>query len=117
MYFNLGFKNPLRTVNNTTKDDGVLVSVKTPTDCNVGKPNSFRESLSAVIGSMHQSKSKAKAKLQRTASSELLKINGLENYTQACAEYHQALEAGWSKQQLLELVEEWQKMDERACWR
>ena len=60
------------------------------------------------MGSIHQSKPK------RTASNELLKIDGLENYKNACVEYNQALKEGWSKERLLELVEDWQKIDDRG---
>ncbi|EFQ91706.1 hypothetical protein PTT_11347 [Pyrenophora teres f. teres 0-1] len=106
----LGFTNPLRTVNNNTRDDGELISSMTPTDANVGKSTSIRESITAAMSSMHQSKSKAK----RSASNELLKIDNLDTYQQACAEYKWALKEGWSKERLLDLVDDWQRIDERG---
>ncbi|KAI2485043.1 hypothetical protein Ptr902_03983 [Pyrenophora tritici-repentis] len=104
---NLGFTNPLRTVNNSTRDEGELISDMTPTDANVGKPTSIRESIATAMSSMHLPGPKPK----RSASNELLKIDDLENYQQACTEYKQALKEGWSKERLLELVDAWQKID------
>ena len=51
-----------------------------------------------------------KPTIKRSASSELLKIEGLSNYMGACAAYKKAMEEGWEKQRLLRLVEEWRRM-------
>jgi hypothetical protein len=49
--------------------------------------------------------------IKRTASSELLKIEGLNNYMGACAAYERGLKKGWEEETLLRLVEEWHRMD------
>jgi hypothetical protein len=52
-----------------------------------------------------------KPTIKRTASSELLEIEGLGNYMGACAAYKRGLEECWEKERLLRLVEEWQRME------
>jgi hypothetical protein len=48
-----------------------------------------------------------KHEIKRPGSSELLEIENLETYQNACAVYRFGLERGWSKERLLESVEEW----------
>jgi hypothetical protein len=54
---------------------------------------------------------KLKTEIRRSASSELLKIEGLRNYMGACEAYVRGVEEGWGKEDLLELVEEWRRRD------
>jgi hypothetical protein len=57
------------------------------------------------------SKYELKPAIKRTASSELLKIEGPSHYMGACAAYKRGLEEGWENERLLKMVEEWQKME------
>ncbi|KAI4706857.1 hypothetical protein J4E89_008553 [Alternaria sp. Ai002NY15] len=108
----LGFTNPLRAVSNNAKDDGELISAKTPTDANIGHAKGFGESIAEAMSTAMQlpmatANYQLKQEVKRSASSELLKIDDLNIYQSACAAYKLGLERGWSKERLLESVEEW----------
>ncbi|KAH6868254.1 hypothetical protein BKA58DRAFT_458941 [Alternaria rosae] len=108
----LGFINPLRTVSNKAKDDGELISSTTPTDANIGYAKGLGESIAEAMSTAMQhpmvtANYRLKEEVRRSASSELLKIEDLRIYQSACAAYRLGLERGWSKERLLESVEEW----------
>jgi hypothetical protein len=111
----LGFKNPLRIVDNNVKDDGELISHKTPSDANIGQSKSLKESIAEAMSTMQQpiatGNYRLKHEVKRSASSELLKIEDLRIYEKACAAYKLGLERGWSKERLLESVEEWKSCE------
>ncbi|KAF1937569.1 hypothetical protein EJ02DRAFT_458609 [Clathrospora elynae] len=113
--------NPLRSVSNSTKNEGELISSNTPMDANVGRSNTIKASITAAIASPQQLAStinyELKHNIKRSASSELLKIENLDDYRNACAAYKWALKEGWSEERVLAMIGDWQKMDgKRERW-
>lgn len=114
----LGFSNPLRSTSATAKDGVVAVASNTPTDTNAGKASPVKSAFDAAFARIHltaaSGANRAQTGVKRSASSELLKIDGLKNYIGACTQYEKGLEMGFSKKRLLRNVDEWKRRDGSA---
>lgn len=111
----LGFTNHLRNVSKSAKDAVEVIPSSVPTDVNMGQSPTITNTISAAVANIPQQaafgKLVGRSGIKRSASSELLKIDDLRIYTNACAEYNRGLREGWSKERLLQTIDKWQELD------
>ncbi|CAO2648476.1 Nn.00g077430.m01.CDS01 [Neocucurbitaria sp. VM-36] len=113
----LGFTDHLRNGRNSAKDAIEVIPSNVPTDVNIGQSYTIKDTITAALTSIPQPAAirnyEARGGIKRSPSSELLKIDGLNSYMNACAEYNQGLREGWGKERLLQRIEEWQELDRK----
>ncbi|KAF1844686.1 uncharacterized protein K460DRAFT_416070 [Cucurbitaria berberidis CBS 394.84] len=109
----IGFANPLRNFNESAKDDTEVVPSNIPTDANVGQSHTIKDLITTALAGRPTGHSSNQDGLgvKRSASNELLKIDDLDDYADACSEYGRGLREGWNREFLLHRVEEWQKLE------
>ncbi|KAJ4369752.1 hypothetical protein N0V83_005515 [Neocucurbitaria cava] len=111
----LGFTNHLRNVSKSAKDAVEVIPSSVPTDVNMGQSPNIKNTISAAIANIPQpaafGKLGGRSGIKRSASSELLKIDDLSIYKDACAEYNRGLREGWSKERLLQTIDKWQELN------
>ena len=113
----------------TSPQDSIeLIPAGIPTDINVGKSVSLLDRVASVLGQQQlqkpkrseveafeverpQSRSPVRPRYKRSASSELLKIDDLDNYMAACNENKRAVDLWWSEAYLLAIIAKWRALD------
>ncbi|KAF1363859.1 hypothetical protein EJ07DRAFT_151944 [Lizonia empirigonia] len=104
---------------NSSEDDLEVVPAGIPKDKNVGQAAHFLDTICSTLEqkpirpltdkrSLNPS---AKPVMKRSASSELLKIENLDNYMEACAEYRRGLRAEAQKDHLWGIIAKWRALD------
>ena len=86
---------------------------------NVGEPMRLSKTLASVLERpVEASHNELRPQYPRqsiskpSASSELLKIDDLNIYMTACAEYRRGLAAEWTEERLLAIVKRWRLIDQ-----
>ena len=113
----------------TSPQDSIeLIPARIPTDINVGESASLLDRVASVLGQQQlqkpkrsevdafemerpQSRSPVRPRYKRSASSELLKIDDLDNYMAACNENKRAVDLWWSEAYLLAIIAKWRALD------
>ncbi|KAF2633263.1 hypothetical protein BU25DRAFT_328258, partial [Macroventuria anomochaeta] len=107
------------STSHSAKDSLELIPVGISTDSNVGKSASLLGTISSALKQQSQSATTevntccpcVQSVIKRSASSELLKIDNLNNYMTACAEYNRGVEAEWTEDHLLAVIAKWRALD------
>jgi hypothetical protein len=112
-------KHPSAATSPADSIEFVPASVSVPTDTNIGGPTRLSKTVSSVLHGLSEA---APSEVQTchprqsisspSASSEILKIDDLNIYKAACAEYSRGLAAEWTEERLLAMVTSWRILDQ-----